>query len=70
MWIGLALWRCWLEPTGTAGRKKADVILSVNVNLSAEGGGGEQERERVEGWFEQAVGSLRIEDWGLFRDAE
>ncbi|WWD19873.1 hypothetical protein CI109_104341 [Kwoniella shandongensis] len=70
VWIAVALWRIWLEEGGR--KKKADVVLSVNVNLSAEAGEGEGEKERsiVEGWFERAVGSLRILDWGLFGDAE
>ena len=50
------------------GRKKADVVLSVNVNLSADGG--EAERGRAEGAFERAVESLKIKDWGLFGDEE
>jgi hypothetical protein len=62
VWIGMALWRCWM------GRKKADVVLSVNVNLSAEGG--EAEKDKVAAWLEQAVGSFRIEDWGLFGDSD
>lgn len=79
VWIGLALWRCWLDPTsdsserngnGTAGtrggQKKADLVLSVNVNLSADGG--EAERVKVEAWFMEAVKGLRIRDWGLFAD--
>ena len=65
----MALWRCNLDPEGGGGgRKKADVVLSVNVNLSAEGGDGTKERERVEGWFEGAVRGLKIVDWDLFGD--
>ncbi|WVQ75636.1 hypothetical protein IAR50_005265 [Cryptococcus sp. DSM 104548] len=66
VWIGLALWRVWIE--GAAGRKKADVVLSVNVNLSAEGGEGAKEQHLVEGWFAQAVDSFKVEDFGLFGD--
>lgn len=43
-------------------------MLSVNVNLSAEGG--EAERARAEGAFEEAVRSLKVVDWGLFGDEE
>jgi hypothetical protein len=66
----MAVWRCWLEPAAAHGRKKADLVLSVNVNLSAEGGGEGAEREKVEAWFEDAVRSLRIADWGLFGDSD
>ncbi|WVW86404.1 hypothetical protein I302_108450 [Kwoniella bestiolae CBS 10118] len=67
VWIGVALWRIWLEDQQTGKRKKADLVLSVNVNLSAEGGLGVQEKERVERWFfGDCVKSLRIEDFGLF----
>ncbi|ODN77474.1 hypothetical protein L202_04649 [Cryptococcus amylolentus CBS 6039] len=66
VWIGLALWRVWIE--GAAGRKKADVVLSVNVNLSAEGGEGAKEQHLVEGWFAQAVDSFKVEEFGLFGD--
>jgi hypothetical protein len=62
VWIGMALWRCWM------GKKKADVVLSVNVNLGAEGG--EAERAKVATWLDGAVDSLRIEDWGLFGDSD
>jgi len=62
VFIGVALWRChW-------GRKKADLVMSVNVNLSAEGGEGE--RGVVEGWWEDAVGSLELKDWELFGDEQ
>ena len=50
------------------GQKKADVVLSVNVNLGAEGG--EAEKEKVAVWLERAVDSFRIEDWGLFGDSD
>lgn len=50
------------------GKKKADVVLSVNVNLGSEGG--EAERAKVASWLEGAVGSFRIEDWGLFGDSD
>lgn len=67
----MALWRCWLEPTGSGGgRKKADVVMSVNVNLSADGVDGEKERSRVDGWFEGTVESMRIVDCGLFGDSD
>lgn len=62
MWIGLALWRCWL------GKKKADVVMSVNVKLSGEGG--EAEKQVVQSWLDGAVSSFRIQDWGLFGDSE
>lgn len=62
VWIGMALWRCWL------GKKKADVVMSVNVNLSAEGG--HAEKEKVSSWFEGSVDSLIVEDWGLLGDSE
>jgi hypothetical protein len=50
------------------GKKKADVVLSVNVNLGAEGG--EAERTKVAAWLDGAVDSFRIEDWGLFGDSD
>jgi hypothetical protein len=62
VWIGMALWRCWM------GKKKADVVLSVNVNMGAEGG--EAEKEKVAAWLENTVSSFRIEDWGLFGDSD
>ncbi|WVQ94929.1 hypothetical protein IAU59_002015 [Kwoniella sp. CBS 9459] len=68
VWIGVALWRVWLEDAEERIKKKADVVLSVNVNLSAADGGAEKERETVQRWFEQAVGSLKILDYGLFGD--
>ncbi|KAK8853445.1 hypothetical protein IAR55_004151 [Kwoniella newhampshirensis] len=70
VWIGVALWRIWLEDSASERKKKADVVLSVNVNLSSEEGRGEEERQIVQSWFERAVGSLRILDWGLFGDVE
>lgn len=60
----MALWRCWM------GKKKADLVLSVNVNMSAEDGQGQLERERVEGWWLRSVGSLKLKDWNLFGDSE
>jgi hypothetical protein len=48
------------------GKKKADVVLSVNVNLGA----GEAERAKVAAWLDGAVDSFRIEDWGLFGDSD
>ncbi|WVQ83656.1 hypothetical protein IAT38_005799 [Cryptococcus sp. DSM 104549] len=68
VWIGVALWRVWLE--GPEGKKKADVVLSVNVNLSSGDGNGPKEREIVEGWFKDAVWSMKILDYGLFGDSE
>lgn len=62
MWIAVALWRCW------RGKKKADVVMSVNVNLSAEGG--QEEKQRVQGWVDSAAASLSIQDWELFGDSE
>lgn len=56
--------------SGGSGRKKADVVMSVNVNLSAEGGQGEDERRKVDGWFQEAARGFRIADWGLFGDSE
>ena len=53
-----------------SGKKKADVVCSVNVNLSAPNAAGEAERERVEEWWLRSVGSLRILDWNLFGDVE
>jgi hypothetical protein len=41
VWIGVALWRCWW------GKKKADLVASVNVNLTSGGGDGQAERERL-----------------------
>ena len=52
------------------GKKKADVVLSVNVNLSAVDGSGEKERRQVEGWFGKAVESLKVVDYGLFGNVE
>ncbi|KIR27806.1 hypothetical protein I309_03435 [Cryptococcus deuterogattii LA55] len=68
VWIGLALWRVWVESED--GKKKADVVLSVNVNLSAADGSGEKERQQVEGWFGNAVESLKVVDYGLFGNVE
>jgi hypothetical protein len=62
VWIGMALWRCWL------GKKKADVVMSVNVNMTAEGG--EAEKQKVSTWLEGTIGSLKVEDWELFGDSE
>jgi len=50
------------------GKKKADVVLSVNVNMGAEGG--EAEKEKVAAWLEKTVSTFRIEDWGLFGDSD
>lgn len=66
VWIGVGLWRCWLEIEGGRSRKKADVVLSVNVNLSADGG--EVEKGRVQAWLEDTVRGFQILDWGLFGD--
>lgn len=55
---------------GEDGKKKADVVLSVNVNISAADGSGEKEREQVEGWFGNAVESLKVVDYGLFGNVE
>ncbi|RXK40067.1 hypothetical protein M231_02707 [Tremella mesenterica] len=86
VWIGVALWRCWVEQVrpledapvtdlDTGGghgvrKKKADLVYSVNVNLSASDGNGYRERQMVEAWWQRSVGSLRIEDWNLFGDEE
>lgn len=74
VWVGLALWRCWYEPGEGAGavggKKKADLVMSVNVNLSAGDKRGQEERERAEAVLRTAAETLRIEDWGLFADAE
>lgn len=73
VWIGMAMWRCWLEPgpdSTALRRKKADVVCSVNVNLSAADGSGAIERETVERWWTRAVQGLLIEDWHLFGDAD
>ncbi|CAD6563780.1 MAG: hypothetical protein TREMPRED_001376 [Tremellales sp. Tagirdzhanova-0007] len=67
VWMAVALWRCWHEGTEHGRRKKADLVLGINVNLSAEGG--DEERKDVEEWWMKMVGSLRILDWGLFGDA-
>lgn len=64
VWIGVALWRCWADVAGS--KKRADVVGSVNVNLSAEGG--EAEQKRVEAWWRESVAGLRVLDWGLFGD--
>jgi len=66
VWIGVALWRCWLEDPSAGVSKKADLVCSVNVNLSAEGGN--DEGRRVEEWWTRTVGTLRILDWELFGD--
>jgi hypothetical protein len=58
----MALWRCWL------GKKKADVVMSVNVNMTAEGG--EAEKQKVSTWLESTIESLEVEDWELFGDSE
>ncbi|WVF67333.1 hypothetical protein IAT40_002084 [Kwoniella sp. CBS 6097] len=68
VWIGVALWRIWIEDAGKQRKKKADVVLSVNVNLSAADGGAEKERDGVHRWFEESVKSLKVLDYGLFGD--
>lgn len=62
VYIALALWRVNLEVDGK--RKRADLVLSFNVPASA----GQTEREHVEKWFKEAVGDMKIVDWGLFAD--
>lgn len=42
------------------------MVLSVNVNLSADGG--DTERARVESWFEGVIRGFKVVDWGLFGD--
>ena len=77
VWIALALWRVWIrsEPHHTSGsaesreggrgmEKKADVVCSVNVNMSS--AAAEEERKRVEGWWMKAVRGLEMRDFGLF----
>ncbi|KAL1410817.1 hypothetical protein Q8F55_001760 [Vanrija albida] len=64
VWIGIALWRCWADVAGA--KKRADVVCSANVNLSAEGG--EAEQASVEQWWRESVAGLRVLDWGLFGD--
>lgn len=64
VYIALALWRVNVLVTDTGARKRADLVLSFNVPASAGG----EERERVEGWFKEAVGDMKIVDWGLFGD--
>jgi hypothetical protein len=49
-------------------QEKADVVMSVNVNISGEGG--EAEKQKVSGWLENSINSLKVEDWGLFGDSE
>lgn len=46
--------------------RKADVVCSVNVNLSAVGVW--EEMKLVTGWWEKTVESLRVVDWMLFGD--
>ncbi|KAK1922250.1 hypothetical protein DB88DRAFT_497668 [Papiliotrema laurentii] len=67
VFIALALWRVWLHFDGGR-KKKADLVCSVNVNLSAVDGKGEQERLAVEEWWTRSVQSLRILDFELFGD--
>ncbi|WVO17118.1 hypothetical protein L204_104808 [Cryptococcus depauperatus] len=72
VYIFLALWRVWLEDVSKEGKakKKADVVLSVNVNQSAKDQSGERERDRVGQWFTKTMESLQIIDYGLFGDAK
>ncbi|ORY31653.1 hypothetical protein BCR39DRAFT_526129 [Naematelia encephala] len=63
VWIGVALWRVWV------GHKTADVVCSVNVNLSATDGKGNEEKQSVEAWWVRAVEGFRIVDFGLFGDS-
>lgn len=63
VWIGVALWRVNVDQEGQP-RRRADVVCSVNVPASA----GEEERAAAESWWIQAVGQLRIVDWGLFAE--
>lgn len=44
------------------GRRRADVVMSVNVNLSA----ADEDAEVVQKWFDAAAKGLRIIDFGLF----
>lgn len=63
VWIGVALWRVDVDQPGQP-KRRADIVCSVNVPASA----GEQEQKNVEAWWLQAVGQLRIADWGLFAE--
>lgn len=57
----------------TLGRRRADVVASVNVNLSApagQAGTAKEEAERVAEWFQRAVAGMRIADYGLFEEVE
>ena len=51
-------------------KKKADIVVSFNVNLSSADGKGEEEREKVLAWWGKTVESFSIVDFGLFGDSE
>lgn len=46
----------------SVGRRRADVVMSVNVNLTA----ADDDSEVVKKWFTAAARGLRIVDFGLF----
>ncbi len=60
------------HPPGVLPRgRKADVVISVNINLSEGDEGGKRKKEdmkEVEEWFGSMVGSLKIVDFGLFEE--
>jgi hypothetical protein len=59
----LALWRVDLHSEN--GRRRADVVCSVNVNYGKDG---EMEVERVRMWWLAAVKGMRIKDYALFKE--
>ncbi|ORX40450.1 hypothetical protein BD324DRAFT_610756 [Kockovaella imperatae] len=60
VFVGVALWRVWIEGSR---KKQADVVCSVNVNMSKD------DKKEIESWWLKAVKSLQILDWDLFVDA-
>ena len=68
VYILIALWRIDLDLNGK--RKKADVVCSVNINLSSADGRGEEEKRVVEKWWRDSMEGFRILDFDLFGDEE
>lgn len=76
--VRVAVWRVDLVSSERSGgsigklRRRADVVASVNVNLSSVDGGdsAREEADRVGAWFGRAVQGMRIVDYGLFEEVE
>ncbi|RSH76761.1 uncharacterized protein EHS24_005339 [Apiotrichum porosum] len=64
VWIALALYR--VDVVVGASIKKADVVVTANVNASAAGGA--DEVVKVQKWLDESAKGFKIVDWGLFGD--